>query len=597
MKVSDFIAEFLASQGIRHVYVVQGGAAAHIIDSLARHPTIQHVCAHHEQGAAMAADGYSRAGAGLGAAVGTSGPGMTNMVTGMCCAYYDSVPVVFITGQVASFRLTRETGVRQLGFQETAACEIARPVTKYVTLVDDPSRVRYELEKAVHIATSGRPGPVLIDICDDVQREDIDLEEVPGFSPPIPDVEPPSLMSAARKTLQLLAEARRPVLVYGAGVARSGAEREAGILADALQIPLGLTWAAKQFFDGADPRVIGTFGINGTRRGNFAIQNADYVLSIGSRLDTHATGTPVNTFARDAYKIIVDIDASELEKFPRQGMSVDMPICADAGAFIRALIDALPAKLHPQVVEWRRTIAEWKARYPDCPSELFAQSGSVNPYVFFDMLSEELSSDDIVVLDTGATVVQFFQVFRPKVGQQLITAFNYTPMGYAVPASVGAAQAAPGRRVICITGDGGFQLNVQELAVMVQHRLPVKIFVMNNHGYGIIQQTQEDWLDSRHWAAREGEEGGLPEADETRIARAYGLPARVLRSHKSLRRQVRALLSTPGPVLGNVEVDPDQRVSPMLKAGRPIEDPQPLLERDEFRRNMIVDPLDVSREG
>ena len=594
MKVSDFISEFIAQQGIRHVYVVQGGAAAHLIDSVALHPSLQHVCPQHEQAAAMAADAYSRIGPGIAAAIGTSGPGMTNMITGICSSFYDSIPVLFITGQVSTFRLTRDTKVRQLGFQEAPASDIARPIVKYTVLIDDPKRIRYELEKAVYIAKSGRPGPVLVDVCDDVQREEIDPEAIASFSPPDdPALDDSSLQPSAKRVLQLLKEAQRPVIVYGAGVLLSQGEDEARALADALQIPIGLTWATKQLFNGDDPRVIGTFGINGTRRGNFAIQNADLVVSIGSRLDTHATGTPVNTFARGARKIIVDIDAAELEKFPHQDMEVEEAICTDARTFLHALIAELPASQNQPAPEWIDRIAEWKHTYPDCPPEFYAQKGTVNPYVFFEMLSEELTDDDIVVLDTGASIVQFFQVFRPKIGQKLISAFNYTPMGYAVPASLGAAQAAPGRRVVCITGDGGFQLNSQELSTIVHHNLPVKVIVMNNHGYGIIQQTQDDWLGSRHWGSRV--EGGLPDSDEMKVAGAYGLPVRNFENHDSLQRELRSFLNAPGPIFGNVEVDPEQRLFPMLKAGRPIEDAQPLLDRNEFRMNMIVEPLDVSQ--
>jgi acetolactate synthase-1/2/3 large subunit len=593
MKVSDYVADFLAQQGIGHVFVVQGGAAAHLIDSVAHHPKLTYVCPAHEQASAMAADGYVRATGGLGCAIATTGPGVLNMVTGIASLYYDSLPGIFIGGQVSTFRLTANaSGVRQLGFQEAPHVDIVKPITKYAVMVDDPTRIRYELEKAVHIATTGRPGPVFIDICDDVQRMHIEPAQLEGYVPPgaaAPDAE---LELKLDKALELLAKAERPVLVLGAAVHVTKTEDAALRLIKRLGIPVALTWAAMDLMSGDDPLNIGGFGVSATRRGNFAVQNADFVLSIGSRLDTHATGTPINTFAREAVKVIVDIDRAELNKFPKGGMNVDVSIQSDVRDVFQALERRWNAIMVKDVSPWIKEIARLRKTFPSCPPAFRKQKGSINPYYFLEILANETANDDILIPDTGANLAQTFQGYSVHIGQKLFSAFNNTPMGYSLPASIGACFANRKRRVICITGDGGLQVNMQELGTVVRYSLPIKIFVFNNHGYGIIQQTQEDWLDARYHGSRA--ESGLMDPDYTKIGRAFGIEAITISEHRGLRAKIRKALASDGPVLVNLQLSDKQRIFPMLKAGRPIEDANPLLDRKEFLENMIVKPLAVS---
>lgn len=594
MKVSDYIADFLAQQGIKHVFVVTGGAALHLIDSVARHPDIEYVSPLHEQAAAMAADAYARVTGNMGAAISTTGPGLVNLMTGVSCLYYDSLPSIFISGEVATFRLNKNVpGVRQLGFQEAPHLDLMRPITKYAVMVEDPSRLRYELEKAVFLAKEGRPGPVFVDIPDNVQRMEINPQELAAFTPPAGSRKDLAMLGdQIDEALSLLAKARRPVLVLGAAVRLAKVEAEAKALVQKLNIPVGLTWAMMDMLAGDHPLNIGGFGIAATRRGNFAIQNADLILSIGSRLDTHATGSPINTFAREAKKIIVEIDPNELAKFEKQGMAVDVPILADARDFFDVLKTRMDKISVQDVAGWRNQILEWRRKYPSCPQEFREQKEYVNPYYFLEVLSEETRDDDIIVPDCGGNLIQTFQGYKVKGRQKLFSAFNNSPMGYSLAGSIGACFAADKKAVICIIGDGGLQVNIQELGTIAHHKLPIKIFLFNNHGYGIVQQTQDDWLESRYYATRP--ETGVPDPDYVKIVDAYGIKTVTIRDHKDLREKVREVLSYGGPIFCNLEFNPNQRIYPMLKYGWPIEDSNPLLPREEFLKEMIVKPLAIS---
>ncbi len=595
MKLSDYVAEFVAKLGIKHAFVVTGGAVAHLIESIAKRSDIEYVCPQHEQAAAMAVDAYARVTKNMGLALVTTGPGVTNLTTGIACLYYDSLPSIFIAGQVSTSRFrSRVPGVRQLGFQEAPHVDLVKPITKYAVLIDHAERIRYELEKAVYLATSGRPGPVFIDIPDDIQRQEIDPEKLEPFHPneEVRNVDFEHLSDQIEKAIELLKKAKRPILVLGAAVKIAKEEANALNLVRKLNIPVALTWATMDILSGDDPLNTGGFGITSTRRGNFAIQNADLVFSIGSRLDSHATGTPPSTFARGAKKVVVDIDANELAKFGAQGMSVDVLIQADVKDFFKVMKSKMQDLRFPDIAAWMIKISQWREKYPICPKEFRKQKGSVNPYVFLDALSKETAEGDIIVTDCGSNLIQTFQGYCVKPKQQVFSAFNNSPMGYSLAASIGACYANEKKRVICIIGDGGLQVNIQELATIVRNQLPIKIFLFNNHGYGIIQQTQEDWLNSHYVASRP--ETGLADPDYVKIARAYGLDVFTLRSHRGMRRKIKDVLQGRSAVLCNLEFDRNQRIIPMLKTGRPIEDANPLMDRDEFRKNMIIPPMELS---
>lgn len=586
MKLSDFVIEFLADKGIKHAFVVTGGASVHLIDSIARNSRMEYICPQHEQAGAMMADAYARVTGHVGLAISTSGPGATNMLTGACCAYYDSVPVFFITGQVTTFRLKRDMGIRQLGFQETDVVDIFKPVVKYAVRLEDANHILHELENAYCIATSGRPGPVLIDLPDNLQRENIDPEALDKYSP-ASDLTGNGLDQIIEKTLALINDSQRPVLILGWGIRLSKANGEVLTLIEKLGIPVLPTWAMRDFLPDDHPLLVGSFGTHGTRYGNFAVQNSDLVLSLGARLDTRAAGSPITTFAREAKKIVVDIDQNELCKFEKLGMKVDMLINTDAAAFARALTNKLKNPKTDDIKPWLNKIEEWKNKYPICPSGYFREK-NVNPYVFMKHLSNELEEDNIIFTDTGCSLAWLMQAFTVKKSQRIFHDFNNTAMGYALPGSIGASIALNKKTVICLTGDGSLQMNIQELATLIHYQLPIKIFLLNNHGYNMIKQTQEQWLDGRYEASTCDSGLGFP--DFLKVAKAYGFKIINIETNTVLRRKIREALRFPGPVFCNIEINSRHRVIPQVIFGRSIEDSEPFLSREEFLQNMIVKP-------
>jgi acetolactate synthase-1/2/3 large subunit len=340
------------------------------------------------------------------------------------------------------------------------------------------------------------------------------------------------------------------------------------------------------------PLRIGTFGTHGTRHANFAVQNADLILSVGSRLDTKATGSPPATFAREARKIVVDVDAAELNKFSRYGLKIDLSISADAREFLETLASATEPRAANS--DWLAQIANWKRRYPICPDEYY-QEQDVNPYVFVKTLARECREGETIFLDTGCTLAWSMQAFDFKRGQRIFHDWNNTAMGWALPASIGASLALDSRRIVCVTGDGSLQMNIQELATVVRHKLPIKIFLLNNHGYSMIQQTQDQWLGSHYHASSVA--GGLADPDYAAVAKAYGFPTLSLKANAELAEGIAAAMRDPGPLFCEVEIRPDHRVIPQVKFGRPNEDSEPLLPRREFLENMLIAPLESSTGG
>lgn len=591
MKLSDVVAEFLANEGIRHVFAISGGASLHLIHSIAENKGTGYVCPQHEQAGSYAADGYARVTGGMGCAVATSGPGATNLITGICSSFYDSVPVLYLTGQVATFRSKGDTGVRQIGFQETEIVDICRTITKYAVLVKDPYRVRYELQKAVAIARAGRPGPVLVDIPDDLQRMDIDPAKLLDYVPEARSAAPVIPVETLDACIAAVKQATRPVLIYGWGIHLAGAEEEAREIARRMGVPVAMTWAALDLMPHDDPLAIGGFGTHGTRFANFAVQNADLIISVGSRLDTKATGTPPATFAREAKLIMLDIDPAEIGKFGKLERKIDLPICTDAATFLRALIARCEGNTFPDFSPWIARIGEWKARYPEClPAH--AVEKAVNPYWLVRQLSAQLREGDIIFSDTGCALAWMMQGFEFKAGQRFFHAFNNTPMGYGLPGAIGASFARPGQRVVCVSGDGSLQMSIQELATVVRHNLPVKILLLNNRGHAMVRQTQEMWLGGNFYAT--SFDGGLANPDFAAIARAYGLRTDTLVLNADIAAKLVEALGGEGPSFLEIEIDPGHRVTPQVKFGRPNEDADPLLERSEFMANMIVKPLPVS---
>jgi acetolactate synthase-1/2/3 large subunit len=503
VKVSDLIAEFVAGQ-VGHVFTVSGGADLHIIAALNRRKDVKFICPQNEQAAGFMADAYARL-KGMGCALVTSGPGAQNLVTPIATSFYDSVPSLYLSGQQTRARMSIE-GVRQYGFQATPICDVVRSVCKHALTVMDETRVLYELQRAVAIARSGRPGPVVVDIPDDLQRAEVDPDLLRHYE----HVETPAIEdeSVAADICDELESAARPVLVLGWGVRLAGAEREARCLAETLKVPVLTTWATRDLYPGA----VGAFGTHGTKAANLVVQNADYILSIGSRLDTKATSTPASLFAPKAKIVMVDIDGAEVAKMPKVGRALHRGVVADAKAFLRAMLRVCQ---RADCTKWNSTVQAWRAMYP-------ASSQREGPYAAVRELAQHVSRDDVIVSDTGNTLGWMMQGY-PFKGERFIHAFNNTPMGYGLPAALGAAFAT-GRRVVLVTGDGGLAVNVGEFATLARHELPIKIVLFNNRGHSMCRVTQRQWLGGEYPAT--SYEGGLACPDFKAVAEGFDIPVR-----------------------------------------------------------------------
>ncbi len=583
MKLSDYVANFLANERVKHVFLVSGGAAVHLVDSIARHPSLTYVCTQHEQAAAMAADGYARAHGDLGVALTTSGPGATNLITGVCCSFFDSIPTLLLTGQVARHRLKGDSGLRQKGFQETDVISIFKPITKYAVQVTDPLKIQYELQKAVSIAREGRPGPVVVDIPDDLQRVEISVESLEEYYPE-------SLLSSSQypfewvgKFQELLKNSKRPVLIYGAGIRLGKAEVQARDFAIKMGIPVLLTWGGTDLLSANDPINAGRLGVCGPRGGNFAVQNADLIIAVGTRLNQMVTGGRSDLFAPDARKVMVDIDPEELGKFQENEVKLDMKIQESALNFFEMCRSLSLNCNRKRYDTWWVRIKQWNKQYPICPDENKLREKDVDAYVFLTELSEHLRTEDIVIPDTGGNLSWTMQTIGLKLGQRVFSAWNHTPMGYALPASIGAAFSS-GRRVICIIGDGGLMMCLQELATVERYQLPIKIFVFNNHGHGIQKQTLDTWLDSRYEAV--DEKTGLCFPDFQKVGAAFQMTTSTIRNHKELTSSLTTALGNDGPELCNVEICPDQKIIPMLKYGAGLEDLEPKIAPHDLEKIM-----------
>jgi acetolactate synthase-1/2/3 large subunit len=598
MKLSDYVFQFIASQGIKHVFMFPGGGAMHLVDSLGRCKDIEYVCNHHEQACAIAAEAYARVTNNLGVALVTTGPGGTNAITGVAGAWLDSTPCLFISGQVKRDDLMGNLGVRQLGSQEIDIISLVKPITKYACTIMDPANIRFHLEKAVYLARSGRPGPVWIDIPLDVQAASIEPEMLDSFDLKEIDVNPyhANLEKQISGVVDLINNSERPIILAGNGIRLAGAEKEFLDLVNQLNIPVLTTWLGIDLLPESHNLFVGRPGSIAPRGANFALQNSDCLLIIGSRLDMALTGYAHEKFARAAKKIMVDIDPHEIKKIDA---SIDMPICADAKAFINALLESLHKTKVKASANWLLRCQEWKEKYPVVLKEHRMHRGSVSTYFFSEILSDELSNDDLIVPGSSGNCVEIFLlVFKVKSGQRVFHNRGLGAMGFGLPASIGACIASGRRRTICVDGDGGFQLNIQELETVAHLKLPIKFFVMNNGGYASIRAMQKNYF--QHLVGADSE-SGLTLPDITRVAKAYGLPTMRIVDQNDLRNQIKDVLNISGPVICEIMTLPDEIRAPRLSSrqrsdgtmiSKPLEDLWPFLEREEFLSNMLIQPLE-----
>lgn len=595
MKLSDYVMQFVAEQGVKHVFMLPGGGAMHLNESLGQRPDLEFVCHLHEQAASIAAEANAKITNKLSALMVTTGPGGTNAVTGVASAWLDSMPCLVISGQVKRADLKRDSGVRILGVQEIDIVSIVDSITKYAVTVEDASTIRFHLEKAVYLANAGRRGPVWIDIPLDVQAAQIDPTELPGFTPPVEEPDP-ELEAQVGELLRLLSASERPVVVAGYGIRAAGAVAEFREAVETLQVPILTTWLAMDLIPETHPLFAGRPGSIAPRGANYALQNSDLMLVIGARLDMALTGYAHDKLARQATKVMVDIDKAEIGKMKT---TIHLPIVADAGAFVRELNRQLEDAALPSFGEWVERCQDWKRRYPIVQPEYREQRNGVSTYCLSEAISAELEPGDIVASgSSGSGIELFLLAFQVKENQRVLHSRGLGAMGFGLPASIGACLAADRRRTICVEGDGSFQMNAQELETIRRLNLPIKVFVINNQGYASIRSSQENYF--QHLVAADST-SGLSLPDVKKLAAAYGIPATAITSQQDLQGQIRAVLDTVGPVVCEVMAPLEEQRAPRLSSmqrpdgsmvSKPLEDLFPFLDREEFRSNMIIPPLD-----
>lgn len=603
IKLAAWVADRLAEHGIRDVFMLTGGGAMHLNHALGTHPGLQTVFTHHEQALAMAAEAYYRLTNRLAVVNVTSGPGGTNAITGVYGAWVDSIGMLVLSGQVKTETTVRSTGLplRQYGDQELDIEELVRPITKYAVMVTDPNSIRYHLEKALYLATSGRPGPVWLDIPLDVQAAPIDPDALPGFDPAELD-EPwkrTDLAGTAATILDILRAAERPVVFAGGGVRLSGAYADFLTLIDRLGVPVVTGWNAHDVLWNAHPLYAGRPGTVGDRGGNMVTQSADLLLVLGSRLNIRQVSYNWKTFAREAYKIWVDIDPVELRK---PNVVPDMPVVADLADLIPALLDQPYDGPNARQTEWLEWSRERVRQFPTVLPEYRDHGPANHPYVAMDTLFRALGEDDIVVTGNGSACVVSFQAAEIKRGQRIWTNSGCATMGYDLPAAIGVCAATGGRqRVICIAGDGSIMMNLQEMQTIAGNGLPVKVFLLNNNGYVSIFQTQRNFFNGV-------EVGGGPKSNVTfpdfaKIAAAFGFSYFRAAGHDDLPAAIAGALAAEGPAFCEIMVDEHVAFAPKLGArqhpdGRitspALEDLSPFLPRDVLRANMRIDLLEES---
>jgi acetolactate synthase-1/2/3 large subunit len=596
IKLSDYVIRVLREAGVDRIFMLTGGGCMHLVDSVGSSPGLDYVCCLHEQAVAFAAQAHAEFTGKLAAALVTTGPGGTNTITGLAAAWLDSTPCIFLSGQVKRADLLTTRGVRSMGPQELDVVSVVTPLTKYAKTILEPNDIRFEIERAIHLATTGRRGPVWLDIPLDVQAQMIDETTLRPFTPAPPQKNNglPAQVSAA---IELLRTAQRPVLFIGNG---ARAAHQAGLvrqIADRLQIPLLLTWKSADMLPEDYPWFAGRPGSVASRASNFTQQNADCIVVVGARLDLPQTAFSHKNFARAAKKVVVDIDPFEIAKFE---MPIDVPVNADAADFLRELLHQLQTVRLPDSSAWVAKTKAWSAKYPTILPEYWQVSGSVDLYVLVDVLSDLCTAQDVLAPgSSGACSDVFLQCFRFKEGQRIVNSPTVGAMGTGLPGSIGTCLAAGRRRTICVNGDGGFQLNIQDLETVRRLNLPIKYFILCNGTYASIMSSQRAHFRSRFVGSDPSSHLTLP--DIRKVAEAYGLATAEIRDHANLREAVQAVLDTPGPVVCVVRVSSDQLTAPRATTSvrpdgtlvsLPMEDMAPRLPRDVFRSEMIIPPLE-----
>jgi acetolactate synthase-1/2/3 large subunit len=601
-KLSDFVAAFIARQGVRHVFLLPGGASMHLVDSVGRNQNIEYVACLSEQTCALAAEAYAEYTNHLGVAMVTAGPGGTNALTGVAAAWIESSACLFISGQAKRADMIGTRGVRSMGHQELDIISVVRPITKYAVTILDPGTIRYHLEKAVYLATHGRRGPVWIDIPLDVQSESIDENVLVGFNEsPLQPGDSKSIEQDVAKAIEFIKDSKRPVFLIGNGIHSANAITLLKEMLDSVRIPVLLTWKAVDILPFDHPLYCGRPGGIGQRGANFVQQNADCIIVIGARLDLPSIAFDHANFARAAKRVMVDIDPAEIWKMQTE---IHLPVCADAAVFLGEFLRQAGPLKNYNCDAWLKKAKDWQKKYPVViPEYRKEETGYVSTYVMNEILSDELLASDVITTGgAGACSDILMQAFNVKEGQRILNVPGIGAMGSGIPGAIGACLASGRKRTICVDGDGGFLVNIQDLETVRRLNLPIRFFVLNNDGYGSIRAMQKNHFQGRLVAADPKSNFTLP--DIVRIAQAYGLKTEKMKDNSEIKKTVQKVLACEGPVVCEVMVSPDEPTAPRVSSvllsdgtliSKPMEDMSPLLERREFLENMIIPPLDEKR--
>ena len=586
--VCDHIMNRIAAEGVRHVFLIPGGGCMHLVDALGRHPQLEPIAMLHEQGAAIAADAYAQLREGLGVALVTTGPGSTNAITGVAAAWLDSTPLLVISGQVKTADLAVGKGIRQLGFQEIDITSIVKPITKLAMRVDNPSDIPAVLDKAISAALTGRPGPVWVDIPLDVQAADIDINPLEA-APSTAYVPTEQVRRAVVDLIAELRSASRPALLAGNGVRLAQGTEDLLAFVELTQIPLLLTWKALDFLPVHHPLNAGRPGAVASRYANFTQQTSDVFVGIGARFDFGQTAYRPENIAPHAKKTFVDIDAHELRKLEQAG---GRSLECDAGVFLSLLLDEARKHEWPEFGSWHSRITDWKHRYPLGTSA--THNGFLETYDVVRILSDEMEDNDLFVPgSSGACSEVSMQAFENKPGQRVFNSEGLGPMGFGIAAPIGASCLRPESNIYSIDGDGGFQMNVQELEVASRRRSKICWIVLDNDGYGSIKVTQDGYFQGRRVASDPG--SGLTLPDASSVATAYGLISSKVNSEDELRSAIVNFKNDPRPTVIVTRVNPDHRTEPRVASRRledgsmesdPMEDLSPKLDRSELLREL-----------
>jgi acetolactate synthase-1/2/3 large subunit len=588
MKLSDYVISII-SEYTKHVFLVSGGGCIHLVDSLSK-SNIELIPTLHEQGASIAAESYSQYTNKIGVALVTTGPGSTNALTGVASAWLDSIPMLLLTGQVQNKDRVGNSGVRQMGFQEIDTIGIYKSITKYAVTVSDPKMVKYNLEKALWLAMNGRPGPVVLDIPLDVQAAEIEPDELESFYPNVINYNLSNIKDISKK----LSQAKRPILLVGNGVRLANALPEFYEFIEKTKIPVLTTWKALDLIEEEHPQYVGRPGGVGQRGANFNQQNSDFILVIGARLDHGQLAYQPQYFAREAIKCIVDIDKNEISKL---NINVDYPIEMDAKLFLKELNDNVD-KLN--INEWLDFCKNLYKKYPVILDEyLDTTKKNINNYAFIDALSHTMPENSLLIPgSSGACSEVTMQSLKCKNGTRVYNSEGLGSMGFGIPAAIGGCIASNKQETICIDGDGGFFMNIQELELVYRYQLPIKFFILNNNGYGSIRTTQNTHFGGNLVVSDSTSGLTLPSIELN--AAAYKIPFIKIENQKNLKEDIKSVLNYPGPVICELTIDPDHKTFPKASvykkedgsfATRPMEDLAPFLEREEYLNNLLIKPI------